>query len=173
MATRPTLTVGAQAVNLETGLADGDSYVAQNISSVPVRYCNVATDPTGDDTQGWHILRPGDSIQAQVGVDEPTWVRSGSSRDARLVLSTLTTPPVGYRAAPVVTVGTVDINFDPPRSVQAATAGDLTYVDSLGDEHTINGMAVGDNVAGPGGGLVLVSIIRGASTVTSVLTGIV
>ena len=77
-----------------------------------------------------------------------------------------------YRGIQTVAVGAQDVVFDAPVTVRAATTGNLIFEDALGRQHTLNGVAVGDDVVGPGGGLVLVRRILGASTVSSVLVGI-
>ena len=84
----------------------------------------------------------------------------------------LDSPLPFYRGLETVTIGSADIEFGDPRAVQVVTAGNLVFVDEVGNEHTLNGLAAGANVVGPHGAGVYVSVIRGASTVTSVLTGI-
>ena len=81
-------------------------------------------------------------------------------------------PLPAYRGKRTVTVAADDITFDPPVTVQAASTGNLTYVDSAGNEQTESGLSAGDNIVGPGSGLVYVRTIRGSSTVTSVVIGI-
>ena len=78
----------------------------------------------------------------------------------------------GYRGVRTVAIGAVDVEFDVPVTVRVVTAGNLIYEDALGREHTLNGLAVGADVVGPGDGLVFVRKILGTSTVTSVLIGI-
>ena len=77
----------------------------------------------------------------------------------------------GYRGIRTVAVGNDDIEFEFPVTVRVATTGNLTYVDALGGEHTLTGLAAGADVVGPGDGLVMVRIIRGSSSVTSVIVG--
>lgn len=78
-----------------------------------------------------------------------------------------------YRGIETRAVADADIVFDKPVTLRAATAGDLIYVDMQGNQHTLNGLSAGDDVVGPGDNLVGVIEIKGASTVTSVVIGIV
>ena len=85
-------------------------------------------------------------------------------------------PSVGYRGLETVTIGADDVTFPSPRTVRIvapASGGNLVFIDSLGREHTLNGVSAGADAVGPGDGLVYVRTIRGSSTVTRVLTGIV
>ena len=77
----------------------------------------------------------------------------------------------GYRGLETVTVGSDDIVFPTPRFVRALDAGDLTYVDALGTEHTQT-LAVGGDLVGPGSALVYVAEVKGSSTLTSIQVGI-
>ena len=77
-----------------------------------------------------------------------------------------------YRGKEQVTVGADDIDFASPVTVRALVAGDLAYEDALGNSHT-DTLAAGSDVVGPGDGLVGVRRILGATTITSVLVGIV
>lgn len=80
--------------------------------------------------------------------------------------------PVGpLRGRKTVTIGSEDVEFDAGVIVQAATAGDLVYHPLYGGSDITETVAVGDfpNVAGIP---VLVSAIRGSSTVTEVVIGL-
>ena len=81
-------------------------------------------------------------------------------------------PLPGYRGLQDIAIGTEDVVLATPRFVRVLSAGDLIYVDSLGEEHTLAGMSPGDDVVGPIGGAVYVKTIRGSSTVSSVQLGI-
>ena len=78
-----------------------------------------------------------------------------------------------FRGLRTVAVATDDIRFPAPVTVRAVSAGNLDVVDSLGREHSFDGLSAGDSVTGPGGGLVLITEIKGTSTVTSVQIGII
>ena len=70
----------------------------------------------------------------------------------------------------IVTPGT-PIVFPQPRTVRAFAAGIIVYRDSLGGEGRTSALAAGDDVVGPGDGLVLISEILAATTVTRIQTG--
>ena len=79
----------------------------------------------------------------------------------------------GYRGIRTVAVAAEDITFDEPVTVRAATAGSLVVVDMLGNQHTFNSLTAGQDLVGPGDGLLFVTEIKGASSVTSVIVGTV
>ena len=82
-------------------------------------------------------------------------------------------PMPAFRGLLTQAVGSEDIDFPRgPVAIRALTVGNLVVVDSLGTELSFNGLSVGDDIAGPGGALVLVKTIRGSSTVTSVQVGV-
>ena len=78
---------------------------------------------------------------------------------------------IGYRSVRVVTIGSADITFDSPVTVRAASAGNLDITDSSGHTSDFDGLSAGDDIVGPGDGLVFVKTIRGTSTVTSAIVG--
>lgn len=80
-------------------------------------------------------------------------------------------PLPAFKGKNVIAIGSADVAIEPPAAIQVATAGNLTYVTLRGDELTENTLAAGDDIVGPGGGLVLVREIKGTSTVTSVVAG--
>ena len=76
-----------------------------------------------------------------------------------------------FRGVRTITVGNDDIDLEPPGAVRAVTSGNLDIIDSLGVRSDFDSMLVGDDIVGPGSGLVAVSRILGSSTVTSVQIG--
>ena len=79
-------------------------------------------------------------------------------------------PAYRGQAQMVVTPGT-PIEFPEPRTVRALTAGVIAYRDSLGGEDVTGALSPGDDIVGPGDGLVLISAILAATTVTRIQTG--
>lgn len=75
-----------EITSLITGLTEGSYYLAQNISSIPVRYANAAAEPT-EVSVGWHILEPGEWMRFEVDTANIVWVRTGFLRPATLVIS--------------------------------------------------------------------------------------
>ena len=84
----------------------------------------------------------------------------------------LDSPLPAYRGLQRVTVGSADIVFDYPVTCRAAAAGNLDVTDSLGSNFDFDGLSAGDDIVGPGDGLLLIRAIRGSSTVTSVIVGL-
>ena len=87
------------------------------------------------------------------------------------------TNPLGYSIGPYRDIQTIaiasdDFTFGGGFTVQAGTAGDITYRAINGDEDaTVTGLAAGDTITGPGGIPVLCVAVRGSSTVTSIVAG--
>ena len=81
-------------------------------------------------------------------------------------------PMPGYRDAYRQTIGADDVAFPNPVAIAAIDTGDLTYVTAEGREVTTAISDAGQVLAGPGGFILLVSEIKGASTVTEVLVGV-
>ena len=77
-----------------------------------------------------------------------------------------------YSRIRTVTIGADDYVFGGGFTVQAVTAGDITFR-CLGDteDQTITGLAAGDTITGPGGIPVVLEAVRGTSTVTSIVAG--
>ena len=84
----------------------------------------------------------------------------------------LSGPMPAFRGLRTQAVGSDDVVFERPVAIRALDAGNLVVVDALGTQHAFNGLSAGDSLTGPGGALVLVKTIRGASTVASVQVGI-
>lgn len=82
--------------------------------------------------------------------------------------------PIGpYRDKRVVAIGDDDFVLDTGFTCQAATAGDLTYRTLIGeaDQEETN-LAVGDTITGPSDIPVVLKAVRGSSSVTSIVIGI-
>ena len=85
---RPPVTIGSDAINLNTeaGLTDGETYNVQLASGSWVQYVNYATDPSGEEV-GWNLLRSYEFFQIpDADSGNPTWVRAVRGK-AQLVLS--------------------------------------------------------------------------------------
>lgn len=83
--------------------------------------------------------------------------------------------PIGpYRDKRIVAIGADDYVHEAGFTCQVAAAGSLTYRTLHGTQDlTEAGLSVGDTISGPGGIPVLLKAIRGSSTVTSVVIGII
>lgn len=82
--------------------------------------------------------------------------------------------PLGpYRDKRTVLVGTDDIVIDSGFTCQVQSGGNITYR-ALGGQADVTetGLTAGDTIVGPGNVPVILSAIRGASTITSVVIGI-
>ena len=83
----------------------------------------------------------------------------------------LSSGPVGpLKSKLVVAVGNDDLSYPSGIIVQVATAGDITYRPLDSNEDLTETVARGDTI-GVGGIPVLIKIIRGSSTITSVVLG--
>ena len=81
--------------------------------------------------------------------------------------------PLGpLRDKRTVTIAATDIEFPSGVIVQAATAGDLAYRTLVGTLDATETLAIGDSINVAGIPVVL-RVIRGTSTVTSVVVGVV
>ena len=83
-------------------------------------------------------------------------------------------PPGPYRDKRTVTIGTDDFEVHGGFTCQAGSAGNITYRTLFGSEdQTETGLSAGDSIVGPGGVPVLLSAVRGSSTVTSIVIGLI
>lgn len=82
--------------------------------------------------------------------------------------------PIGpYRDKRAVAIGTEDFELESGFTCQVSTAGSLTYRTLTGEaDQTENGLAVGDTITGPGGVPVVLRTVRGSSTVTGIVIGV-
>ena len=89
----------------------------------------------------------------------------------------LDSPLPAYRGTRTVAVGAdaVEVEGHGPFTVRVNSAGVLHFVDATGHSDSRSGLSEGDDIVGPGDGLVYVRRILGSgdgTTVTSVMLGI-
>ena len=88
-------------------------------------------------------------------------------------LAKLNLPFGPYRDKRTVTIGTEDFVREAGFTCQVATDGNITYRTLGGDEdEDETGLSAGDTITGPGSVPVVLSAVRGTSTVTSIVIGI-
>lgn len=82
--------------------------------------------------------------------------------------------PVGpYRDKKSVAIGADDFELETGFTCQVSTAGSITYRTLFGDaDQTEAGLQAGASIVGPGGVPVLLKAVRGSSTVTGIVIGI-
>lgn len=82
--------------------------------------------------------------------------------------------PLGpYRDKRTVTIAADDFELPAGFTCQVGSAGNITYRTLEGSEdQTETGLAIGDSIVGPGGIPVVLRAVRGSSTVTSIVIGI-
>ena len=83
MTTLAPIILSKTPTNLITGLTEGDSYIAQNVSGGLVEYCNYPTDPDGVDI-GWRLAKSYDFFQFDAEATNPVWARASTHDSARL-----------------------------------------------------------------------------------------